>query len=476
MRKGEILHLTILSFFLFGYHLQAQPITDVPNDTIISPAQSLIFIPADWNNIGPNTIETEIANLLTDAAIDLDFIEVVDWLYTDDVIYDESIDIENQIDPPLALFIGEYGKIDHVYLFRIKSFVQEGRPDGPDNRSIGEKVSNFFINLLDDDKSDSLDVYAKNIHTEISLEIDLIDVRKAEIIETFILQADFTGGRRLISHTSVMDLLSNRIKYQLQKNYFFSRPISDLERGIILSRSPGFDEVYMGDLLEITEPNQYEYVDDAVINIPGKSVAYCKIDDITPRYYRAKMLRQWAPIDTGYTVIEFEKQVHGFSLDMVAPIKNRYVALNTRVYYSPIHKWDWGGGFRVQKANDSWNEHNWGIGFGLFGSYRFLNISRFALKTRLDADFDIFFKEDDLGETVSVSLGSIAPGICAEFVFSKNTDICILGGYRFSNVSDDWQVDMDDDEPEIDAFWEDPAPKMDLSGIFVNIGFRFFIF
>ncbi|MEJ2544456.1 MAG: hypothetical protein P8Y99_10355 [Calditrichaceae bacterium] len=144
-----------------------------------------------------------------------------------------------------------------------------------------------------------------------------------------------------------------------------------------------------------------------------------------------------------------------------------------RFFYSPIQKWDWGGVFRIQRVEDSWNELNWGVGFGAFVSYKLFNISRFALKSRLDADLDVFFKNDDYDESATLALGSFAPGLSAEFVFSKNTDIYFQTGYRFFGNSDNWEINMDDDEPEYDAYWIDSAPKMDISGIYVNVGFRF---
>jgi hypothetical protein len=453
--------------------LDAQSEIGALPDSIFTPAQSLIFIPADWDNVGQNSMEFEIADLLTEAAIDLDCIEVVDWLYADDVIYNESIEVEKQIDPSLALFIGEYGKIDHVYLFRIKSFIQEGRPNEPDERDFAEKLANFFINMFDDNKTDSLASFAKNIYTEIELEIDLINVRSAELIETFIIKAEHMGGRRLFSHTKTMDILADRAKTELKRKYFFSLPIYDLESNIKLSRNPGDGMVVKGDMFEILQPDRIEYVNDAVLRIPGKRVGYCRIDEITLKYYRAALLRQWAPIDKDYVAMEFKQELHGFAFDMLAPVKNGYFAFNARVFYSPIQKWDWGAALRFQKAEDSWNEQNWGIGFGLFASYRLLNISRFALKARLDADFDIFFKDDDSDETVTLALGSIAPGLSADFVFSKATDIYFHTGYRFFGKSDEWEVSTDDDEPEINAYWNNTAPEMDMSGTFVILGLRF---
>jgi len=101
MRKGVFLLLFVMLFFLFKNYLNAQPDLQIPTDSVISPARSLIFIPADWQKVDANSIESEVAFLFSDVAIDLDCIEVFDWLFADDVIYDESIEVEQQIDPPL---------------------------------------------------------------------------------------------------------------------------------------------------------------------------------------------------------------------------------------------------------------------------------------------------------------------------------------------------------------------------------------
>ena len=473
MKKGGILCVSTIILFSFSTYLNAQINVSESPDSINTPASSLIFIPADWEKVGPDAIETEVADLLTDAAVDLDCIEVIDWLYADDVIYDESIEVEKEIDPSLALFIGEYGKIDHVYLFRINSFIQEGRADEPDDRSSADKLVGFFINLFDDEKTDSSEAFAKNIHSEIEVEFDLIDVRRAEIIKTFIIRSEYTGGRRYISHTKAMDILTEKVKSELNRIYFTSFSIYNLNSGISISRNSDDQIINKGDILEIFKPDKIEYSDGAEIRIPGESVGYCQIQETTLKYYRTALLRQWASIDTDYVAREFRNQVHGFSLEIPAPVKNRYFAFNIRAFYSPIRRWDWGGVFRVQRAEDSWNEQNWGIGFGLFASYRLFNISRFSIKARLDADIDFFFKNDDSDETVTLALGSLAPGLSAEFVFSKSTDIYFHTGYRFFGKSDEWEVSTNEDEPDINAYWDSTAPEMDMSGTFVILGFRF---
>ena len=473
MKKGGILCVIPLVSFIISSSLNAQDPDVEPPDSILAPASSLIFIPADWEKIGPDAIETEIADLLTNAASDLDIIEVVDWLYADDVIYDESIQIDKQIDPSLALFIGEYGEIDHVYLFRINSFIQEGRADMRDDRSSASKLANFFINLLDDEKTDSSESYAKNIFTKVEIEFDLIDVRKAEIIKNFIIRAQYTGGRRVYSHTKVMDILYQRMQNEIERQYLPSFSNYNLDGNIKISRNPDDKIIEKGDMLEIYEPDSIEYIEGTEIRTPGESVAYCQVQEATLKYYRTSLLRQWAPIGTNFVAREFHRQVYGFGLEIIAPVSSDYYSFNMRFFYSPIQKWDWGGVFRLQRVEDSWNELNWGIGFGLFGSYKLLNISRFALKARLDADFDLFFKHDDSDESVTLALGSLAPGLNTEFVFSKSTDIYFHAGYRFFGQSNDWEVSTDEDEPDIDAYWDGSAPEMDISGTFVIIGFRF---
>ena len=473
MIKGTVLPGVLIWVFTLGITLSAQTEISEPQDSILSPPQSMIFIPADWENTGPNSIESDIAYLLTDAARELDCIEVIDWLYTDDVFYNDSIQVDKLIDPSLALYIGEYGHIDQVYLFRIISYLQEGRPPGQANQSFADKLSNFFINLMDDQRTDSTEKYAKNIYTKIELNIDLIDVRRAEILKTFLIRAEYTGGRKLVSMSRTMDILKRKIQDELKRNYFISTKISGLDSGIELFRKKNDKSIRVGDIFEIIEPGLAEYYDDGVMYLPGKNAGYCQVEKVAYSYYKARLLRQWAPIDTGFTALEFKQQIHGFAMDILSPANKTYVAFTARVFYQPILSWDWGISFRVQKAEDSIREQNWGIGFGALGTYRILNISRFALKARLDADVDFFFKDDDSGNSVTLILGSLAPGLSADFVFAKNTDIYLHGGYRFWGKSDKWQANNSENDSKSDAYWDGPSPEMDLSGSFVNVGIRF---
>jgi len=199
------------------------------------------------------------------------------------------------------------------------------------------------------------------------------------------------------------------------------------------------------------------------------------VSSVSERSNFSQVLRQWAPIDTGFQAVEFASDIRGFVITGSAPIASNYTALGFQGNWSPIHALDWGGGFRVLRMKDSFEDSNWGIGFGAYGSWRFLNLYKFALKARADLDLDIFFREDDADDTVSLALPSTSIGLNAEILLSPKSDFIFYTGYRFFGSSNSWQRSSDEETDE-DAFWIDKRPKMDVSGLFVKIGYRILIF
>jgi hypothetical protein len=57
---------------------------------------------------------------------------------------------------------------------------------------------------------------------------------------------------------------------------------------------------------------------------------------------------------------------------------------------------------------------------------------------------------------------------------SKKSDIEINLGYRISSKSSDWTYS--EREEELDAFWYDDPPVVDLAGFYFSVGYKFIIF
>jgi len=129
---------------------------------------------------------------------------------------------------------------------------------------------------------------------------------------------------------------------------------------------------------------------------------------------------------------------------------------------------------QIIKVTDSYDEDDYGCGFGGFGIWRFINTSKIDLGGKLGINLDIPFKKDDAGQTVHTLLFSSHIGMVGEFLISKKLDFSITAGYRFGLRNDNWQYT--EDEEDIPAYWEQDAPEVKNSGLMVAIGFKYLLF
>jgi len=440
----------------------------------------LIFIPADWANTEIESIEGEVADLFTEVAVDLGRFYVAHWLIVDDIMYAEDIEVEDQIDESLALEFGELSEVEQVFLFEVVNFSQIGVPEEEDEEeeySFFEKITIGLIKAIfsGDSENDEYGPYSDNIRTEIGIEFKQIDVTQSELLQTFSIFVEHTGGKIEKSKSKAFKELRGRFTDELKKLYLLNAQVVSMNGSKLFINMGSSMGIKKDQIFEIFESDKFEKEDNEEVIIPGTSTGYFKVSSVSERSNFSQVLRQWAPIDTGFQAVEFASDIRGFVITGSAPIASNYTALGFQGNWSPIHALDWGGGFRVLRMKDSFEDSNWGIGFGAYGSWRFLNLYKFALKARADLDLDIFFREDDADDTVSLALPSTSIGLNAEILLSPKSDFIFYTGYRFFGSSNSWQRSSDEETDE-DAFWIDKRPKMDVSGLFVKIGYRILIF
>jgi hypothetical protein len=101
----------------------------------------------------------------------------------------------------------------------------------------------------------------------------------------------------------------------------------------------------------------------------------------------------------------------------------------------------------------------------------FLNSPKFKISGRAGLDFDVAFRKDDENKTVNLGFFSVPVGLVGDIYLSRKSDISIFAGYRFSGRTDSWQRPSEGEESK-SAVWSDGAPQVNVSGIFVTVGYK----
>lgn len=444
-----------------------------------SPDQlGLIFIPAQWDKSIDGSPEAEMADLFTISARSLKRFFVADWLVVDDIIYEEDLVAPQRIDESMALHLGELAGIDEVFLFEIVRFAQAGVPRDDND----DDDSSFFTNLLvgfikllfskiPEYPEDG--PYAGNMQTVIEIAFTQINVANAEISQRFSVLAEYTGGNRDESKIKAFNALSERIQDELKRVFLLNpgiQAIGDRQVFFDLGANMGIQK---GDLYEIVEPDLSQIVDGEEQIVAGKKVGLARVVSVDESNSAVRLLRQWAPLDTTFQAVEFTSDWKGLILNTSAPLLRNYWSLGMQFNWRPIHPLDWGGGLRILRKTDSFDQADWGFGFGGYGAWRFLYLYKLTLQTRLDMDVDFFIRRDDQDDWVNAAIFSISPGIQAEILLSRERDLVLTAGYRFFGYSGSWQKFSDEDEEARDAVWINKAPRLDISGLYIKIGYRF---
>ena len=187
-----------------------------------------------------------------------------------------------------------------------------------------------------------------------------------------------------------------------------------------------------------------------------------------------KILRQWQPIAPGCWAVERSKYLHALTFYSLLPTTDDFYNLGFRFHVSPLSLFDWGADLRLIRMADSFDDNDWGIGFGGFGMWKFLRRPKMNWGLKLGLAADIPFKEDHKNNIVNTMLFSTQVGCAVSIAISSATDLAIEAGYRFGTKSDRWEYTAE--EESYDAFWRAEWPEVKNSGLIFSIGLKFYAF
>jgi hypothetical protein len=456
----QIIFFVLSLSFFFPTILTAQE-NDTTQAKFIITQMRLPFPPSKDKKPKYYSLDDEVANTLNEAKKELGLSDVVVAIYIDstsEIEDDEILDFA-------VLNFNEVTWFKEALVVMATEIFQEGVPPAEEEE---------YFSLGEDNQGNKAGDYSKNVQTQLSVYALFINIETGESLGSLDLEVFHTGGSSEKSKAKAMSSLKKKAKAEFKRIYWFSSDVITTDKG-----KPGIpfgtkSRVGKGLIFELFEPDRIWELDDEEFLVPGSSAAIATVADTSADSSGLRILRQWRYIYPGNWAVEHPAPIFALGLNFSPPSIGSYSNLGISFHFAPLKNFDYGVGIQISTVIDSYEEDDYGFGFGCFGIWRFINTSKIDFGGKLGIDLDIPFKKDDDGQIVHTVLFSSNIGIVGEFLLSRKLDFVINAGYRIGTRTDDWEYS--EDEESYPAYWEKDAPAVENSGLILSVGFKYLLF
>lgn len=468
--------ISVMLFLCTGYSQDNMN----PFQTITAEKMRILILPAKVDTSRDFSIDKEATGVVASVAVQMGRFDVIDRTNLESILAEQALQQTGLVADSDLVELGKLASSDRAVIVSVLNFSQVGVPP-EEQKSDDDNKGNFWDNLVSSvvegifsGDSETDEPYANNIQTQLSVEIKSIDVASGKSLKSINFSVTNTGGGRGESRAKALDKFRDALFNELSGMYSLTSEVISVEGGdaiLYLGAEVGVRE---NSLFEIREPDKLKTIRDRQITIPGRSKGLVCVTDLSRETNRSQILRRWGNIEAGDVALEYNGSVRGFQLYVTPPWPEKNFRLSGQFHFQPIAAWDFGAELYYSDTRDSYDVKTRGLGLGGFGAMRLAAGSPLQINARLGLDLDIFFKRDDEGHTVTNLIGSVSPGLNASIMLARSSDAEINVGYRFSGPSSSWIYSAD--EKSHDAVWNMDAPRIDLTGWFFTVGYKFIIF
>jgi len=480
-----VICLSSAFMILFGFpHYMSAQGTEITESEITIKQMRLPVLPSKSDTSKHSTIEDEVAIVIANVVEELKVYDVIVGINLTSISKDQAFQKNGKISDSLVVNLEEITDDREAIVLTVLNFSQNGIPPAEDEKTGDEpfferagscliEFSTLF-HIFKRSADESQQGYPNNIQTQLSVQLDFIDIESRQSLDSFVIDFIHTGGSRAKSRTKILEQFKNTMRLELKKVYRLSSDLVSADNGKLVLSLGTNTGIYKGMLFELVEPDRIKTLTDKEIFVPGGRAGFVAVTDPLKETCHSKILRQWRPLSPGSWAVEYPESIRALQLFYVPPSTNTFTSFGFLFHGGPIQTYDWGGGMQIIRVIDSFEEKVYGLGLSGFGIWRFLNSSRLRLGGKFGLDLDIPFKKDDEGQTVNTLLFSAHLGITTEVLLSARSDIIITAGYRIARKSSKWSYSEDDDTNP--AVWYNGSPEVDNSGFLLSVGYKFFLF
>jgi len=478
-----------LSLLLFVLSLPLVSFSQPQQIEITTEKQRLLILPATTEK-DPQSVENEVAGIVSDLATRLGRFEVIDRNNLKDILEEQALQLTGLISDSMVVEMGNIASAHEALIIDVLNFYQQGVPpkeeeeDDEDEDIWGQIALTIVKGIVESavrKKEDESDPYSHNIQTTLSVQIKKINVETGRSIDSFRVTTAHTGGNRGYSRARVMERFRRQALTKMKHFYSLTSEVISVrgrEALLFLGSEIG---VKRGTLFEIVRPDRVKTIRGNEIVIPGRRVGIVEVRDSSQDANRSIILRNWRSVRMGDKALEYTHRSIGFEVGYFLTSDNPFSGIRMGFMFHPFHQGYFGGDLKFANTTDSRDKRDFVFGFGGYGGRRLIRTSWFSFAGKLGLNFDLIFRPDDANHTVVAGLFSATPQLNFELLLSESRDITIALGYRLSGESSHWTYSKQDDKgnPEqVDGEWDEDKdiPSVNLSGLFLTIGLTFISF
>jgi len=446
---------------------------------ITAEKMRILILPATVDTSRAFSIDDEVTGSVASVAVQLGRFEVIDRRDLGSILAEQALQQTGLVADSEIVELGKLAASDRGILVNVLNFSQRGVPpesyddDDDDNSGFWEGLISGVVEGIFSGDAETDEPFANNIQTQLSVDIKSIDIATAKSEKSIHISVTHTGGGRGDSRANAIQKFREALFNELSRMYALTSEVITVEGNeviLFLGVEVGVREKSM---FEIREPDKFKTVQDRKITVPGRSKGLVSVTDLSSETNRSLILRQWGTIREGDVALEYPGSVRGFQIYVLPPWPEKNFRIGAQFHFQPIAAYDFGFEFYYSDAPDSYEIKTRGFGLGGFGAIRLVASSPMQLNAKLGLDLDIFFKRDDEDHTVTNACGSLTAGLNASIMVARSSDIEFNFGYRFSGPTANWIYSAD--ENTHDAVWDKDAPKIDLSGWYFTVGYKFIL-
>ena len=224
MRKKFITCMAVVSILFFGGTLTLSSAQEIPIIEYERPIVRVLLPQVVNHNdtTGSPRIEDDIAQIVKSVLRDLSVYDIAVGIGVDGVEGEASI----QQDPYAYVEVTteNFPHTGEIVIISVPEFSQQGVPRGNEKAAYfdeksGEQQSllSGFFNLFKKRPKDDPDIpWSNHIQTWLTVKAKLVDVITAQPIDSFVIQAEYTGGNIDKSRQKAFESFENQLKYEFK--------------------------------------------------------------------------------------------------------------------------------------------------------------------------------------------------------------------------------------------------------------------
>ncbi len=464
------------------------------DETLTLEKKSVIILPGQDSD-DPESISRIVTGIVSAKAVELGRFNVIDRTQIESILSEQKLQLSGIVNENQIVDIGNLAAADEGILVRVITFGQRGVPpkkkkkkkdEGKDEEKNEETLFEWVIKegvkaAIENNKKVK-NPYPNNIQTILEIEVRLLNIETGISQNSFLITGTHTGGNKTASMDRVLNDIKSQISLKLRGFYLIASEVIERDGSKITILSGDDMGLEEGTIFEISSPDQEKTYKGRVVRIPGKIQALAKLTNIGTNSSSAEIIRQWENnVQVGHIVNEMVYDPT--STEYGIKTNGNHFNLDAKLWWSPFNRFPTAVTGHLGTFQDSREENDFFIGLGVEIKAKLFTLGKIQYSTGLNLPFNMVFKTDDDGNSVSQTIFNPAINFTTSIILGSKRDIFIRIQYVSSAPADNWEYSesVDDEEGTSKliyhpAVWhgEGGTPILDIAGLYLSVGMSIF--